>query len=153
VQVLQVSVPCSPRENRMIRWIGMLLVSPLWGCASTQLFLQSWLALVNLLINVLGFVRGAVPRKQTAIAMGVAAASVALFSLLLRGGFWLLTDILPFGWSKAENVVYWIFAGFSALFMLLQIPSKVQKQWRNAMVPGSLESDIFMRKMDRWDRS
>lgn len=130
-----------------MEWIGILFVSPLWGAISTQLFIQAWLSLANFFINLVGFVKGAVSRKSTALAMGAAIFGVLLFSLLLRAGLWLLTEVLSFGQTETENVVYWVFAGFSALFMLPQIPKKLRKSWRNAMIPGSLEADIFKRKM------
>jgi hypothetical protein len=67
----------------MVKWIGILLISPLWGIVSTQLFLQSWLSFVNLVIDVLGFVRAAVSRKDTTLFMAVALFQTALFSFLL----------------------------------------------------------------------
>lgn len=51
-------------------------------------------AVANFFIALLGFMRGAVPRKDTALFMGVSGLSVALFSLLLRGGDWLITSVL-----------------------------------------------------------
>jgi len=130
-----------------MKWLGILLVSPLWGAISAQLVLQAWMGVVNFFISFVGFVKGAVPRKDTALAMAVALFSVVSFSLLLRAGFWLLTDLLPFGQTQAENVVYWVFAGLSALYILPQIPQKVRKSWRNATIPGSLEMDILKRKV------
>lgn len=130
-----------------MRWVGIILVAPLWGILSAQLFLQSWLAVANMFIALAGFVGGAVRRKTTAMMMGVAVAQVVLFSLLLGGGFWLLTEVLPFGRTRLENGIYWAFAACSALFMLLQVPSKVRKSWRDAMVPGALEGDIISRKL------
>lgn len=130
-----------------MEWLGILLISPFWGALSTQLFVQAWMGVLNFFISFVGFVKGAVPRKDAGLAMGVALFSVLLFSLLLRGGFWLLTDVLPFGRTQTENTVYWVFAGLSALYMLPQVPSKIRKSWRNATVPGSLETDILKRKL------
>ncbi|MHB8413290.1 MAG: hypothetical protein ACYDDI_15280 [Candidatus Acidiferrales bacterium] len=123
-----------------MKWLGILLISPVWGAVSTQLFLQGWLAFIGVFIGLIGFVKGSVPRKDTALLMGVAAFQVVLFSLLLTAGFWLLTDWLPFGRTGAENIVYWVFAGLSALYMLPQVPTKIRKSWRNALVAGSLEA-------------
>ena len=132
-----------------MRWIGLLIVAPLWGMISTQLFLQAWLAFINGIISIVGFFAGRVDRKTTALGIGVGLGSAFLFYLLLRVGFWLLSDILHFGYSAAENTVYWIFAALSALYMLPQIPRRIKKPWRNAMIPGSLESDIFARKLSQ----
>jgi len=130
-----------------MKWIGIFLVSPLWGALSTQLFLQTWLAALNFVICLIGFVRGAVPRKNNALGMGVALLSSVLFSALLDGGFWLLTDIFSFGRTRAENIVYWIVAALSLLYMLPQIPSRIRKAWRSAMTPGWIEMDILKRKV------
>lgn len=130
-----------------MEWIGILFVSPLWGAISTQLFIQAWLSVANFFINLVGFVKGTVSRKSTALAAGAAVFGVLLFSLLLSAGLWLLTEVFSFGQTETENVVYWVFAGLSALFMLPQIPKKLRNSWRNAMIPGSLEADIFKRKM------
>lgn len=129
-----------------MKWIGILLVSLFWGAVSTQLLLQAWLAAVGFVVGLLGFVRGAVPRKDTALVMGVAVTQIVLFSILLDGGFWLFTKKLPFGHTKAENVAYWIAAALSALYMLPQTPRKIRKSWRNAMLPGSLDLDILKRR-------
>ena len=130
-----------------MQWIATLLVAPLWGLLSTQLFLQSWLALANFVMAFLAFLMANVPRKQNAMYMGVSIASAILFSGLLYGGDLLLTDVLRFGQTKTEIIVYWVFAVLSAVYMLPRIPSKIRKSWRNAMVPGSLEADILSRKL------
>jgi hypothetical protein len=51
-------------------WIGILIVSPMWGMTSTQLFLQGWLAFLSAIIGTVGFVAGRVHRKTTALMMG-----------------------------------------------------------------------------------
>ena len=52
--------------------IGNIIVSPLWGIISTQLFLQSWLALINFVINLVGIAKGRVERKVNLMGMGIA---------------------------------------------------------------------------------
>lgn len=131
-----------------MKWIGVLLVSPLWGTVSTQLFLKALLAVANFFINLLGFVKGAVPRVTTAAAMGVTLVRAIKFFLLLYGGNWLLTEVLPFGQTMTENVVYWVYAGLAALFMVPQIPVKARKFWRKAMIPESLEADIIKQPIE-----
>lgn len=122
-----------------MKWIGLLIVSPLWGMISAQLFLQAWLALSQLIIAAAGFVRGRVPRSETAMGMGVYLLQTFLWSLLLSGGYWLLANVLGFGWTNAENVVYWIFVALSAVYMLPQIPSRLRRAWHFSMTPGTLE--------------
>src|ERR1035437_3147095 len=130
-----------------MEWIGILIVSPLWGDISSQLFFQAWLGVANFFVGLFGFVKGKVPRKTTAILMGVAIFSTALFSLLLGAGYWLLTNVFSFGRTRTEHIVYWVFAGLSALFIILQLPARLRKTWRNAMIPDSLEIDILKRKI------
>ena len=125
-----------------MKWIGVFLVAPRWGTVSTQLFLKALLAIANFFINLLGFVKGAVPRVTTVAAMRVTLVRTIKFFLLLYGGNWLLTEVLPFGQATAENVVYWVYAGLAALFMVPQVPVKARKLWRKAMIPESPETDL-----------
>lgn len=82
-------------------WRGVLFVAPLWSMISAQLFLQAWLAFANAIISGIGFATGRVERKKTALGIGVGLLSRLLFSLLLRGGFWVLSDLFAFGYSIA----------------------------------------------------
>lgn len=128
-------------------WLGILLISPIWGLLSTQLFIQAWLSVMIFIFSLVGFVKGTVPRKTTAIGMGAALSTVIAFTFILYGGFWLLTEVLPFGRTRTENIVYWVFAALAAIYVLPQIPARIRKLWRNATVPGSLEMDIYKRRM------
>ncbi len=114
-------------------WIGTLVIAPLWGILSTQLLLQAWLSFINGIINIIAFFAGRVDRKSTALGFGVCIGSCALFNGLFYAGFWLLSDILHFGYSASENTVYWIFAVLSGLYMLPQIPERIRQSWRNSM--------------------
>ena len=136
-----------PKGTVKMNWLGILLISPIWGPLSTQFFIQAWLSVAQFFIYLVGFVKGSVPRKDNAIHMGVAICTVALFSLLLRGGFWLLTVVLPFGQTQAENIVYWLFAGLSWLYFIPQIPSKLRASWRYATIPNALWLDSLMQKI------
>lgn len=130
-----------------MKWIGLLIVAPVWGIFSTQLFLQAWLGVLNCIIAFWGIVIGKVERKDNAMAIGVNLLSVVLFGVLLRLGDWLLADKLGFGASNMENNVYWFFAIVTAIFCIMELPLKVKKQWRNCTVYGSLHADILARKM------
>jgi hypothetical protein len=129
-------------------WVGMLLVSPVWGWVSTQMFLQGWLSVVGIACGLAGLVRGRVPRLQNLTGIGVGVVSVILWSALLRGGFWLLVDVLKFGYSGAENTVYWLVAGIFALGSLQQMVTSVRNSWRFAMVPGALDQFTLDRRID-----
>lgn len=126
--------------------IGIIIVSPVWGIISTLLFLQSWLAFINLIINLIGLLRGKVERKVNLWAIVVAIGSMLLFSGLLYLGNYLLSNILSFGYTTTENVAYWVFAGLTFLFSIMEFPSKIKKSWLNANIPGSIEEDIRDRR-------
>ena len=125
-------------------WLGILVVSPIWGIVSTTLFLQIWLALANAVIELIGFVKGTVSRKSTSLALGVSVAAAVVFSLLLQGGYWIISAG-NFGASNAESIVYWLFASVTLIGIAIEVPKKIGKSWRNATVRGSLEADIQQR--------
>lgn len=124
-----------------MEWLGILLISPLWGYFSTRCFIQAWLGIAQFFIHLVGFVKGVVPRKDNVLYMGVSISIIVLFSFLLLGGFWLLTDVLPFGQTRTENLVYWVSAGISFLFFMQQIPTKIRGFWRYATIPNSVRLD------------
>ena len=126
--------------------IGIIIVAPLWGMISTQLFLQSWLAFIGIIINIIGIFRGKVLRKTTFLGLGVALVQVILFSGLLYLGYYLVSDILFFGYTTTENIIYWIFAAIILIWMIPQIPSKIKRAWRCANVPGYIEERIWNRR-------
>jgi len=132
-----------------MHWIGIIIVAPIWGMVSTQLFLQIWLALINAVISLAGLIAGRVNRKKTGIGFAMGIGSSIIFSLLLHSGYWLLSDFLNFGYSNAENVIYWIFAAFTAIYLFFQIPGRLKKTWRNAMTPGTLEKEIIARRINK----
>ena len=88
----------------MTSLIGVFFVSPLWGAISSQLLLQSWLAFVNLIIHLIGLVKGRVERKINLSGIGAALVQMLLFSALLYGVPYLLTEVFSFGYSTAENL-------------------------------------------------
>jgi hypothetical protein len=130
-----------------MEWLGILLISPAWGYLSTRCFIQASLGVAQFFIHIVGFFKGAVPGNDNALYMGVAIFNVVLFSLLLLGGFWLLTVILPFGQTQTEVVVYWVSAGISFLFFLKQVPSKIRGSWRYATIPNALWVDSMKEKI------
>lgn len=127
--------------------IGVVIVSPAWGILSTQLFLQSWLAFINAIIISIGIIRGKVSRKNNLLGLGVATLQMILFFVLLILGDYLLTKAFSFGYTRIENIIYWIFAVITCLYMIPQMPSKIKKAWRFANVAVALEENIVKRKL------
>ena len=133
-------------------WIGLILVSPIWGILSTALFMQIWLAILNIFINFFGFVKGTVARTSTGLALVISLVAAVSFSVLLQAGYWLLNDVLHFGATKTENVVYWLFAGITLIGIIIEIPGKLRKNWRQATVLGALEADIYSKQFKNAQR-
>ena len=130
--------------------LGIFIVSPLWGMISARLFLQSWLAFISSIINLIGLVKGEVERKTTILGFGVGQFQAVLFSFLIWLGNYLLTQVLLFGYTQAESIIYWIFAGLSFLYMLPQIPNRIKKAWKMATERGFIEAEMMERKLREW---
>lgn len=127
----------------IVSLIGIFFISPFWGMTSTWLFLQSWVSFFVFTISIIGLIRGKVARKDMLGMLGVSIAQAILFSALLTLGEYVLTNLLGFGYTRIENIVYWVFAVPSFLYVLLQIPGKLKKNWQLANTPGFLEDDFF----------
>ena len=129
-----------------MKWVGILLISPVWGSLSTRLFLQSWLAAVNFFIYFLGFVRGAVQEKTThwlwASPCLAPFCSHCYFAAV--SGFWVMYSI----WlDESRNHCLLGFRGAFTPLYASQIPLRVRKAWRLAMIPGSVEADILEQRV------
>jgi hypothetical protein len=132
-------------ENVM-NWIGILFVAPIWGVFSTKFFIQSWIFAISLLIFLWGFIKNKVSRKVTAIGIASSLCFAALFSILLYFGNWILSSVLPFGYSRIENIVYWGVALLSIFHWFPEIRPKLRNTWQKAMIPGFWEEEINNRK-------
>jgi magnesium-transporting ATPase (P-type) len=124
-----------------------LIVGVIWGMLSAQFFLQGLLGTANFCVGLIGFLKGAVSKKTSAMIMGTALSHLVLWSALLIAGFWLVKFL--FHQSSAENVVYWAVVGLSALFMFPQLPPKIRNTWRWAMIPRAFEKDRLTEMIER----
>ena len=132
-----------------MRIIGLFIVAPIWGLISTQLFLQGWLSFINALIYIIGGIRRKIQFSNVAMGMGVGIGQCILFEGLLYLGYFLISDVMSFGYTKSENIVYWVFASLSAVWCLFQFPSKIITTWRHANVKGALEEDMLKKKASK----
>lgn len=132
-----------------MNWIGILFVSPFWGVLSSLLFAQSCVSLVGLFISLVGLVAGRVPRVDILLGASAGLVQVVLFPGLLVGGYYLITQLLHFGHSPGENLVYWVFAVASFLLFVLQAPSRFKRIWANVMVPGAMDAHILEEQLKR----
>jgi hypothetical protein len=127
-------------------WIGVLLVSPVWGALSAKFLLQGCLGLAQACVGLLSLVYGRVTRSTSLMVVAVSAAQVIFSAVLVWGGTWLV-HVLGFGRTNGETVTYWLAAAVQSAVYLLMIPEKLRKIWRDAMVPGALEVGILERKL------
>jgi fatty acid desaturase len=134
----------TPRQQDIMYWFYVLIVAPLWGMISAQLFMISILSLI-FVIAVVGIFKRKVALTNLAIAMAVSFFNCILFVTLLVGGRYLIQKYTSFGSTTSENVAFWVFAVFSVWFMAEEFASKIQKQWRNCTLEGSVELDMLKR--------
>lgn len=130
----------------MTELIGVTIISPVWGYVSTLLFLQCWLAFISMIISIVGLIMGKVGRRNSLLSLGVYLIQGIVFSICLNLGYWLISRVLSFGYTRTENIIYWIFAGIALIGLLPQIPKTIRRIWQNATVPGVFSLNLLLRK-------
>jgi hypothetical protein len=129
-----------------LNWIESFIVAPMWGMLSAHLFVQSCTSVLLFAVALAAIPVHGVPMETKILAAGAYIVQATLFF----GVFWLghfLAEWIGFESQGTARVVYWLFAGFSTLYVVTQIPAKVRKVWRYATIPGALESDTAKRRM------
>jgi hypothetical protein len=114
-------------------WIGPAVVAPLWGIGSAQLLLQGWRAYADAFIAVVALVRGRMAGSRTFGTLVGALVTGVICSVLLRAGFWWLVEVLGFGRTPLEQVLYCTSLGLALRFMLPRLGSTLRQSWRKAM--------------------
>ena len=117
----------------MLTWVGLLVVAPCWAIVSVHLVLQGWLATAKIFIALVALMRGRMSGARTFEALLGAFITGLFCSFLLRAGFWLLLEVIGFGRTWLEQIVYVSVVGVSASVLLGRLPSRVQSEWRTAM--------------------
>ena len=113
---------------------------------SAHFFVQACASFLVVVVRISAISVRGVPLEDKLLAAGVGLVQTALF----LGLFWLghaVVEWVGFEALGTARVVYWSFAGISAVFMGLQIPPMVRHIWRQITIPGALESDIRKRRM------
>ncbi|HJS57183.1 MAG TPA: hypothetical protein VKA01_03685 [Vicinamibacteria bacterium] len=90
----------------------------------------------------MALMRGRMSGARTFEALLGAFITGLFCSFLLRSGFWLLLEVMGFGRTWPEQIVYVSVVGVSASLMLGRLPSQVQGQWRTAMTEHVNEGGI-----------
>jgi hypothetical protein len=114
-------------------WIGPGVVATLWGIGSASLVVEGWRAYSNAFIGVAALVRGRTTGSRTFGTLVGAVITGLVCSGLLRGGFWWLVEVLGFGRTPLEQIVYCTSLGIALRYMLPWLGSKIRISWRTAM--------------------
>jgi hypothetical protein len=131
---------------------GIIVVGPLWGLISAQLFFQTGEEFIKGVIYLLGFVRHKVNGRIMLVRMVTAFVTSIVCAILLVGGFWLICVRYPSLRTPAQNVLYLAFAVLGVVYVVSQMPHKLRKAWRHANVPGAMEEDAALDEEDEADR-
>lgn len=116
--------------------LDLLVIAPFWGMLSAQLFLQGTLGSINLVIALIGFVKGNAPLEARLAAIAAFFGMAAIYYALLALGIYVVGRFTSFGATTAQLVVFWILFAFSLWFMAAQFITKIHATWRQFMVPG-----------------
>ncbi|MFY9287479.1 MAG: hypothetical protein WAO98_03150 [Alphaproteobacteria bacterium] len=130
---------------------GLVFVAPLWGLLSVHLIYHGILFFVGFFIHFIALFKNRIPRKHNVQEMVACLFYSATLLALFVLGFWVLSERFNFkidlDFHNAENVVYWIFCAFAVVYLVPQIPTRLEQIWREATEPGMLDRDIFRRKV------
>src|SRR5665213_3549269 len=124
-------------------WLHLLIVAPVWGMISGQLFLQCVLSVINFIIAAVGLLKRKVPLDMIAAALVASFFSAVPFAALLIFGIFLMSNYTSFGKGVGQPLIFWLFFVFSLWFMAEQFISKITKHWRDLARAGSLQLVIF----------
>jgi hypothetical protein len=131
---------------------GIIVVGPLWGLISAQLFFQTGEEFIKAWIYLMGFLRHKVSSKKLLPRIVISLTTSVLCAILLVFGFWLICIRYPSLRTPAQNVLYLAFAILSAAYIVSQMPAKIRKAWRHANVPGAIEDDAQIDAEDEAER-
>lgn len=122
---------------------GIIVVGPLWGLISAQLFFQTGEEFIKAVIYLMGIFKHKVATKKLVVRMVIALASSLLCAILLVFGFWVICVRYPSLRTPAQNVLYLAFALLGTVYIVSQMPNKLHKAWRHATISGAIEDDAL----------
>ena len=131
---------------------GIIVVGPLWGLISAQLFFQTGEEFIKAVIYLIGLFKGKVAAKKLLVRMVAALVASLLCAILLVFGFWLICVRYPHLRTSAQNVLYLAFAVLATVYIVSQMPRKLRKTWRHATQPGAIEDDALEDAEDEAER-
>jgi hypothetical protein len=123
--------------------VGLLLVSPVWALVSTRLFMETWFSLYAAVVSAVGLVRGTADRRVSLRGVFLYLATMAASVLLLWLGQYLLADVMGFGFTISETIVYWTCAFLAAWYYTSGMLIKGRSIWKDATMPEALKEDAL----------
>ena len=116
-----------------MKWIGPIVVMPLWAFGVAQLFVQGWLLTADLAIAVIALVRGRMTGLRAVQAIVGSLIAGVVCAVLLRISPWLVVDLLGYGRTGLEQILFAVFAVLSVVYLVRRFPAQVRKSWQTAM--------------------
>jgi hypothetical protein len=111
---------------------GLLIVSPLWGPASTWLFFRGWLAFLGVVSCFFGLAKSGADRAGVMRLLFEHVTMAAFCFTVLAAGFVILYRILGFGETMGQVLVYWLTAIIALTILLPRLGTMIDRLWRDA---------------------
>ena len=118
-----------------MKWVGLILIASIWGPASAIFFFKSWISFLGILASLVGLWRGRVSRGVVAGHLFHHLTQTMFFGLGLLVGFLLLYQVLPFGRTQGEIIIYWISAMVTEVMLLGKISIYIDEIWHQVNGP------------------
>ncbi len=122
---------------------GIIVVGPLWGLISAQLFFQTGEEFIKTVIYIGGLFKGKGAAQKMISRALIAFATSLICALLLVFGFWVICVRYPSLRTPAQNVLYLAFAILGSVYIISRLPYRLNKALRHATVPGAIEEDAL----------
>jgi hypothetical protein len=109
---------------------------------AAQFCIQACQFLILFLFAVIGFVTGSkkVPRSNNVAAMAATFSGVAVFSVLLFVGWWIVGYLQL---DPPRSIVFWVGIAISVAYIAPQIPAKLKNGWRDATLEDAMLRRAF----------
>ena len=121
-------------------WLRLFLLAPIAGVIGAVVFVAALKLHMALAIYIWGLIRGAVSRTDNAINLLVLAGQWLLLCLVGGGAVHLLQDVLNVPSSQTEAAVAAVIGLPLVVWGLARLPRQIRSIWREAMIPGSAQS-------------
>jgi len=135
-----------------VYWLNVLVIAPIWGMLSVQLFLQGLIGLLNFPVAVVAVVRKTLPPEMSIAAASGSVGMAVIYFGLLSLGIYVMNTKTSFGATISETIVFWVFAIFALWFMAGQVIGKIMTNWRHCTIPGAWLKDHNAQEDERYEK-